>query len=263
MNSLNVCRFLCQGEFILLPQIIWIPFYMSSYNKWIHYYMNSFNHPWLNQQLFLILLSNLNILFAQFVIDYLFMVLLFDAYTDHNAHASPAPCGGRCLSTDKEVMFGNKSESDMFQENQKHWFIFAWSSIQIFRGFFLVIKPEIRLVGLVRKLMEHGLWVYSMLNSLLMVVLFLHIKIIWIATVKRSKKRQCGFIILLSFSFSIPRTIWFQRSTLFMIIILSMFVTSTMTRNRNIQNSLKTCLDLSICGWVRGFSLVAYNEVTM
>ncbi len=33
-------------------------------------------------------------------------------------------------------------------------------------------------------------------------------------------------------------------------------------RNRNIQTSLKTCLPLSICGWVRGFSLVRYNSVT-
>ncbi len=60
-----------------------------------------------------------NITFAQFEIDYLSMVLLFDAYTDHNAPASPAPWRGKYLSTDKEVMFGNKSESDMFQENKK------------------------------------------------------------------------------------------------------------------------------------------------
>jgi hypothetical protein len=51
--------------------------------------------------------------------DYLSMVLLFDAYTDHNANFSPAPCGGKYLSTDKDVRFGNKSESDMFQEYQK------------------------------------------------------------------------------------------------------------------------------------------------
>ncbi len=61
----------------------------------------------------------MNITFAQFVIDYLSIVLLFDAYTDHNANTSPAPWGGKYLSTDKEVKFGNKSESDMFQENQK------------------------------------------------------------------------------------------------------------------------------------------------
>jgi hypothetical protein len=36
-------------------------------------------------------MSKVNIMFAQFVIDYLSMVLLFlfDAYTDHNAQASP------------------------------------------------------------------------------------------------------------------------------------------------------------------------------
>jgi hypothetical protein len=48
------------------------------------------------------------------------MVLLFDAYTDDYANTSPAPWRGKHLSTDKEVMFGNKSESDMFQENQKN-----------------------------------------------------------------------------------------------------------------------------------------------
>jgi hypothetical protein len=57
-------------------------------------------------------------MFAQFVIGSLSMVLLFDAYTDHNAITSPAPRGGKYLSTDKEVKFGNKSESDIFQENQ-------------------------------------------------------------------------------------------------------------------------------------------------
>ncbi len=62
----------------------------------------------------------MNITFAQFVIDYLSMVLLFDAYTDHNANSSPASWGGKYLSTDKEVKFGNKSEIDMFQENQKN-----------------------------------------------------------------------------------------------------------------------------------------------
>jgi hypothetical protein len=66
-----------------------------------------------------------NITFAQFVIDNLSMVLLFDAYTDHNANTLPASWGAKYLSTDKEVKFGNKSESDMFQENQKYLFIFA------------------------------------------------------------------------------------------------------------------------------------------
>ncbi len=61
----------------------------------------------------------MKITFAQFVIDYLSMVLLLDAYTYHNTNSSPATRGGKYLSTDKEVKFGNKSESDMFQENQK------------------------------------------------------------------------------------------------------------------------------------------------
>jgi hypothetical protein len=59
-------------------------------------------------------------MFAQFVTDHLLMMLLFDAYTDHNASSSPAPWGSKYLSTDKEVKFGNKSESDMFQDNQKN-----------------------------------------------------------------------------------------------------------------------------------------------
>ncbi len=60
-----------------------------------------------------------NITFAQFVIDYLSMMLLFGACTEHYANTSPAPWGGKYLSTEKEVRFGNKSESDVFQENQK------------------------------------------------------------------------------------------------------------------------------------------------
>jgi len=44
---------------------------------------------------FIPLLSvKVNIRFAQFVIDYLSMVLLFDAYTEHNANTSRAPWGG-------------------------------------------------------------------------------------------------------------------------------------------------------------------------
>jgi hypothetical protein len=73
-----------------------------------------------------------NITFAQFVIDYLSIVLLFDAYTDHNANTSPAPWGAKYLSTDKEVKFENKSESDMFQENQKiliHFCMNQWEDV--------------------------------------------------------------------------------------------------------------------------------------
>jgi hypothetical protein len=91
---------------------------------------------------------------GQFVIDYLYMVLLFDAYTDHNAQASPAPWGGKYLSTDKEVKFGNKSESDMFQENQNVLIHFCMNQHEDIAWKFLVNKQEIRLVGLVRKLMN-------------------------------------------------------------------------------------------------------------
>jgi hypothetical protein len=47
------------------------------------------------------------------------MVLLFDAFTDHNANGSPTPWQDKYLSTEKEVKFGNKSESNLFQENRK------------------------------------------------------------------------------------------------------------------------------------------------
>jgi hypothetical protein len=55
---------------------------------------------------------------AQFVIDYLSMVLSIDAYTDHSVQASPAPWGGKYLSTEKEIQFGNKSKSYICQKNQ-------------------------------------------------------------------------------------------------------------------------------------------------
>jgi hypothetical protein len=66
-----------------------------------------------------LLYVKVNITFAQFVIDYLSMVLLFDAYTEHNSNTPPAPWVGKFFSTEKEVRFENKSESDLFQENQK------------------------------------------------------------------------------------------------------------------------------------------------
>jgi hypothetical protein len=53
--------------------------------------------------------GKVNANFAHFVIDFLSMLLLFDAYTDHNANASPAPWAGRNFSL---------SEREMIQENQ-------------------------------------------------------------------------------------------------------------------------------------------------
>jgi hypothetical protein len=128
---------------------------------------------------------------------------------------------------------------------------------------FLVIKQAIRLVGFVRKLMEYGHPVFDMLNILLMVVLFLHIKIMWIATVERSVKKQCGFIILSSSNFSIPSTKHLKRSIMSMTTIHCLFVTSTMMNIRDIRTFIKTHLDLSIFGWVRGFILIECSEVTL
>ena len=53
------------------------------------------------------------------MIDYIAMSLLFDCYTEHNTNVSPAPWGGRCLSTVNQDEFGNKSEHDLFIENQR------------------------------------------------------------------------------------------------------------------------------------------------
>ncbi len=91
---------------------------MNSFNIYIHLlheFVQSMTLP-----TFIPLSSvKVNIMFAHFVVYFLSMLLLLDAYTEHNANSSPAPWGGKFLSTEKEVRFGNKSESDLFQENQK------------------------------------------------------------------------------------------------------------------------------------------------
>jgi hypothetical protein len=56
-------------------------------------------------------------MFAHFVVVCLSMLLLFDAYTEHNTNSTPAPWRGKFLSTEKEVRFGNKSENNLFLEN--------------------------------------------------------------------------------------------------------------------------------------------------
>jgi hypothetical protein len=48
--------------------------------------------------------GKVNAHFACFVIDFLSMLLLFDAYIDHNANASPAPWAGRNFSMSEQVM---------------------------------------------------------------------------------------------------------------------------------------------------------------
>ncbi len=52
--------------------------------------------------------GKVNAHFALFVIDFLPMLLIFDAYTDHNVNASPAPWAGRNFSM---------SEWEMIQVN--------------------------------------------------------------------------------------------------------------------------------------------------
>jgi hypothetical protein len=53
--------------------------------------------------------GKVNSTFACFVIDVVSMLLLFDAYSEHNANASPAPWAGRNMSTIKEDQYDNKS----------------------------------------------------------------------------------------------------------------------------------------------------------
>jgi hypothetical protein len=55
------------------------------------------------------LFRKVNAYFERFVIDFLSMLLLFDAYTDPNENASPAPWVGRNFSMSKQ---------EMIQENQ-------------------------------------------------------------------------------------------------------------------------------------------------
>jgi hypothetical protein len=62
--------------------------------------------------------GKVNANFAHFGIDFLPMLLLFDAYSNRNANASPASWVGRNLSSIKEDCFHNMSEQEMIQENQ-------------------------------------------------------------------------------------------------------------------------------------------------
>ncbi len=65
------------------------------------------------------------------------MVLLFEAYTDQDTNSSSTPWQGKYLSTEKEVKFGNKSKSNLFQENQKKLIHFCMTQCEdIARKFF-------------------------------------------------------------------------------------------------------------------------------
>jgi hypothetical protein len=70
------------------------------------------------------------------------MLLLFDACSEHNTNSSPAPWGGKFLSTEKEVRFGNKSESDLFQENQKILIHFCMQQHEDILRFFFGNKQD-------------------------------------------------------------------------------------------------------------------------
>jgi hypothetical protein len=47
-------------------------------------------------------IRKINASFAKFVIDFIAMLLLFDAFIDHNAQAAPTPWAGRKLSIEEK-----------------------------------------------------------------------------------------------------------------------------------------------------------------
>jgi hypothetical protein len=51
------------------------------------------------------LIGKVNASFAKFVVDFIAMLLLFDAFIYHNAQASPAPWAGRHLSIEEQILF--------------------------------------------------------------------------------------------------------------------------------------------------------------
>jgi hypothetical protein len=53
----------------------------------------------------LIQLEMANASFAKFVVDFIAMLLLFDAFIYHNAQAAPAPWAGRHLSIEEQNLF--------------------------------------------------------------------------------------------------------------------------------------------------------------
>ncbi len=149
-----------------------------------------------------------------------------------------------------------------FKTMKKILFIFAWLNVKILLGNSLVTNQAIRLVGLVRKLIEFGCRVFVTLSSLQMVVLFLRITIMWVATLERNVKRQCGFITLSYSNFSILNTKMFRRSISSMILIPCLSVTAPTMSIRNMQTYSTIRRDFSMCGWVRGFSQFKCSDGT-
>ncbi len=50
-------------------------------------------------------IGKVNASFAKFVVDFIAMLLLFDAFIYHNAQAAPAPWAGRHLSIKEKNLF--------------------------------------------------------------------------------------------------------------------------------------------------------------
>jgi hypothetical protein len=166
---------------------------------------------------------------------------------------------GLVVSTDKEVRFGNKSKSDMFQENQKilinfcmkqcagiSWKLFG-SKIRNQIGWLSKkIDGILSLSVLYVKQLTDGGFISSHQN--------------YVDSFSGGKQKEAMWIHhFIIHQLSMPSSKRLEISILFMITILFLLLTSTTMRNRNIRTSLKTCLPLSFCGWVRGFSLFTYN----
>jgi hypothetical protein len=171
-------------------------------------------------------------MFAQFVIDYLSMVLLFDAYTDHNTNSSTAPWGGKNLSTDKEVNFGNKSESDMFQENQQILIHFCMNQHEDIAWIFFVNKTSNQIGWPCKKI--DGIWT----SSVQYVKQFTDGGIIsshqnYVDSYSGEKCKEAMWI----HHFFILQ-LFLNKSNLSMITIHCLFITSTMMSIRNIQISI-------------------------
>jgi hypothetical protein len=128
------------------------------------------------------------------------MLLLFDAFTDHNPNGSPTPWQHKYLSTEKEVKFGKKSVSNLFQENQKILIHFCMTQREDIAWTFFGNKSTNQIGWPCKKI--DRIWTTSVryFKQFTDGGIILPITIMWIV------KRQCGFIILSYSNFSIPST---------------------------------------------------------
>ena len=178
------------------------------------------------------------------MIDFIAMSLLFDCYSEHNTNVSPAPWGGRCFSTDKQDELGNKSEYDLFIENQR-----------ILIKFCMLQREDIawKLFGN-KKAGQIG-WAPGKLDSIwTSSVCF--VKQFYDGGVSSShssgeKRNECmwihHFVIFSSFIQSLDIVL---MSISFMRTIQCLFVASILMIKKTMRASLANFLVSIICGWV-------------